>query len=224
MKLTNQPLYAKAEAVLRERIADGTWPPGMALPAEPTLAEELGVSQGTLRRALAELERANLILKVHGKGSVVAVHTTERALFHFFRLRRADGAKAQASSMLTAIRTEGAEIVVERLRLMDGQAVIRERITLPAERFRGFDLPLNRELEHEMYVHYQRAHGVTVAHAEESMAAEIADAETARVLRLPPGTPVLRIDRDAFDVAEQVVERRTSWLDTREYRYGISLA
>ncbi len=224
MKLSRQPLYARAEAVLRERIADGTWPPGMALPAEPSLAEELGVSQGTLRRALAELERSRLIVKVHGKGSVVAVHTSERALFHFFRLRRADGAKAQASSLLTSIEHEGGEIVIERLRLLDGQAVIRERIVLPAERFPGLSLPVNRELETEMYVHYQRAHGVTVAHAEESMGAEIADAETVRILHLPPGTPVLRIDRLAFDLAEQVVERRTSWLDTRAHRYGISLA
>jgi len=217
------PLYAQAESLLRARIADGTWPPGMALPAEPVLAAELGVSQGTLRRALAALERARLIEKLQGKGSVVATHTSERALFHFFRLRDAKGRAITPTSIVTRIMRDARSVRIARLRLLDGRAVIFERITLPAARFAGFALPLRRELPDELYVHYQRHHGVTVARAEESLGAIAADAAAARALDVPPGTPLLRVDRTAFDAGGVAVEQRVSWIDTRAHHYRISL-
>jgi GntR family transcriptional regulator len=221
--LTPGPLYAQAEALLRARIADGTWLPGMALPAEPVLAAELGVSQGTLRRALAALERARLIEKLQGKGSVVATHTSERALFHFFRLRDAKGRAITPTSIVTRIMRDARSVRIARLRLLAGRAVIFERITLPAARFAGFSLPLRRELPDELYVHYQRHHGVTVARADESLSAIAADATAARALDVAPGAPLLRVDRIAFDAGGAAVERRVSLIDTRAHHYSINL-
>lgn len=217
------PLYAQAESLLRARIADGTWPPGTALPAEPALAAELGVSQGTLRRALAALERARLIEKLQGKGSAVTTHSSERALFHFFRLRDAQGCAITPTSVVTRIARDARAVRITRVRLLGGRAVIFERITLPAPRLAGFSLPLNRELPDELYVYYQRRHGVTVARAEESLGAIAADNAAARALDVAPGTPLLRVDRTAFDAGGAAVEQRVSWIDTRAHRYRISL-
>jgi DNA-binding GntR family transcriptional regulator len=41
------------------------------VPSESALAEEYGVSRGTARHALAELEGAGLVIAVHGKGRYV---------------------------------------------------------------------------------------------------------------------------------------------------------
>ncbi len=221
--LRPEPLYARAEALLRGRIADGRWPPGMALPAEPALAAELGVSQGTLRRALAALERARLIRKVQGKGSEVAMHSSERALFHFFRVRDAKGRAATPTSIVTRIARGGATLRLTRIRLLGGRAVILERIALPAARFAGFALPLRAELPDELYVHYQRHHGVTVARAAEALSAVAADAAAARALGVAPGAALLRVERHAFDACGAAVEHRVSLLDTRAHRYAVSL-
>ena len=49
------PLYQQVKESLLRRIAAGEWAPGSFLPSEPVLAEEYGVSHGTLRKALNDL-------------------------------------------------------------------------------------------------------------------------------------------------------------------------
>jgi DNA-binding GntR family transcriptional regulator len=63
--------YVRIAAVLRQRIADGRYPPGSLLPSEMMLAQEFRVVRNTVRRALAELAADNLIETVAGRGRVV---------------------------------------------------------------------------------------------------------------------------------------------------------
>lgn len=55
-----------------KQIGDGAYPAGSVLPGETALAEELEVSKGTVRHAMAELRSRGLIRTLHGHGSVVA--------------------------------------------------------------------------------------------------------------------------------------------------------
>ncbi|MDH5622506.1 MAG: GntR family transcriptional regulator, partial [Gammaproteobacteria bacterium] len=50
-----QPLYKQVYNVLVQRIATGAWRPAQVLPSEQALASELGVSQGTVRKAMDAL-------------------------------------------------------------------------------------------------------------------------------------------------------------------------
>ncbi|EHJ55825.1 GntR family transcriptional regulator [Streptococcus urinalis] len=52
-------------------IQDGTFPPGMQLPSEPELAEQLNVSRMTLRKSLALLQEDHLVKNIRGKGNFV---------------------------------------------------------------------------------------------------------------------------------------------------------
>ena len=47
-----QPLYSQVKALMMQRLIAGQWRPGEALPSEFRLADEFGVSQGTVRKAL----------------------------------------------------------------------------------------------------------------------------------------------------------------------------
>ena len=49
-----QPLYQQIRTLLAQRIAQGEWAAHEALPSEWALAESLGVSQGTVRKALTD--------------------------------------------------------------------------------------------------------------------------------------------------------------------------
>jgi GntR family transcriptional regulator len=234
----NQPLYAQVEALLMRRIADGLWPPGTLLPSEPEIARELGVSPGTVRKAMGALERRRLIERQQGRGTFVAQHTSERALFHFFRIADAEGRKPVPTSRLLEMGTRPADaeearrlhlppgtplMGLTRLRLLEGRPCILEQISLPAALFPHFTLPLDRELTDEMYVLYQRRHGVTVMRAEEELRAIAADAWIAEALAGAAGQVLLEIDRVAFDVSGQRVERRLTWLDTTDWRYRLEL-
>lgn len=66
--IKSQNLYKK----LREGILNRHYRPGELLPAEEELSVTLGVSRGTLRRALDSLEQESLVKRVRGHGTYVS--------------------------------------------------------------------------------------------------------------------------------------------------------
>lgn len=64
-------VYVDIAAVLRQRITDGTYGPGLRIPSEAKLGAEFGVVRNTVRRALIALEAEGLIVTVPGHGRVV---------------------------------------------------------------------------------------------------------------------------------------------------------
>lgn len=57
--------------VMRERIADGTYPPGARLPSAMAICDEFGISQVTAKRVLTELRKAGLAAMYPGVGTFV---------------------------------------------------------------------------------------------------------------------------------------------------------
>ena len=98
--------HGRIRSELERRITGGAWPVGTRLPPEPVLARQLGVSRGTLRRALGTLREHGLIEAAPRRGSFVisAVRTTAQ--------RRQIGvvvpsiAKPSAASLVQAIEDE----------------------------------------------------------------------------------------------------------------------
>ena len=227
-------LAARTAQALREGVIGGIWRPGTQLPSETVLAELCGVSIGTLRKALAALERERLIERRQGRGTFVPAQTAERALFHFFRIVDLDGRRTAPTSLVLDFRDgaataeeaaalaldAGAPVLrIRRLRAIGAAEPILERITLPAVLFPGLRLPVLRRVEDELYVLYERDFDVTVARAEERLAAVAVGEEEARLLGLAPGAPLLEIARIAHDRAGRPVERRVTLLDTAAHRY-----
>ncbi|WP_421990530.1 GntR family transcriptional regulator [Roseococcus sp.] len=238
MTLERQPLYIRAEAELRARIARGDYKPGQSLPTEPVLAADLGISQGTLRRALAALERQRLIERRQGIGSRVAEATPERELFHFFRAESLHRGRVTPTSLNHSLETAPADAAerralklekdarVHRLmreRRIQGKAMIAELIALPEALFPGFAAPLGEELTDEFYGLYQRRFGLTILRVEEKLRAVEAPPGIARLLGREEGWPLLLIERVAFDVMDRPVERRRSWLETSRIQYAVEL-
>jgi GntR family transcriptional regulator len=229
-----RPLYSQVKDLLIDRIGSGSWKPGEMIPSEFQLAAEFGVSQGTVRKALVELEQQKLVVRRQGRGTYVAKHSSQQSLFHFFHIVDEHGNKELPTSVVldsrmkratkeeaTLLRMQPRASVhaITRLRHLGGRPVILERITLPASSFRDLDVPTGREMTEELYVLYQRHHGVTIIRADERIAAVAADAEDARHLGVGLGTPILEVSRVAVDVQGNPVELRLSRLNTAHHRY-----
>lgn len=231
-----KPLYGQVRDILVARLIEGVWKPGDPLPSEFQLAEELGVSQGTMRKALDELVGRNLLVRRQGRGTFVARHDQQRALFHFFKLEPNDRSRRLPTSQVLGVATGTADnaerealsldagvkvIRVERLRFFEGQAIVRERISLPRAIFAGIE---EREaLPNTLYALYALDYGVTVAEAREELRAVAAGPEDARDLGLAPGTPLLEIRRVAVALDGRPVELRVSRCDTGHCRYVADL-
>jgi GntR family transcriptional regulator len=232
-----QPLHEQIKQLLLERIEAGDWPPGTYLPSETRLAEEYGVSVGTLRTALTALAGDGIVVRRQGKGTAVATHDADSALFRFFTLQRPDGTRvlpvsqplarvlraADAAEAADLGLAQGAPVVhIRRLREIEGRTVILEDVVLDATRF-GRLATEPEVLPNTLYHLYQREYGATVTGAEERLAAIPADAEAAHHLGVPPGTPLLRIHRIARDWQGAPLERRVSAVLTDRLEYTTRL-
>lgn len=227
-----RPLYTQVRDLIVGRVTDGTWKAGELLPSEMRLADEFGVSQGTVRKALDDLEAENLIVRRQGKGTFIATHSPQRALFHFFHLVDKDGHRQLPTSRDIglsrgrATREEerrldlasGARVVrIERVREFDGHPVIMESVVVGAGTFpnlgRGGTLP------NTLYILYEEEYGIIIHRAVEHLRAVAASSADAHHLGLDEGAPLLEIDRLALTPDGRPVEWRISRCDTRNHRY-----
>jgi GntR family transcriptional regulator len=232
-----QTLHEQIKRLLIDRIEAGEWPPGTYLPSETRLAQDYGVSVGTLRTALRALSEDGILIRQQGKGTAVATHDADRALFRFFALQRPDGTRLLpvslplARDLRAATPDEAADlglapgarvIHLRRLREIEGRTVILEDITLDAARF-GALASAPETLPNTLYHLYQKEYGATVTAAEERLAAAPADAETAARLGVAEGSPILRILRIARDWQGAAIERRLSRVVTDDLCYRAQL-
>ena len=231
-----RPLYSQVYETLVKRIADGVWRPGTSLPSEQALALQLGVSQGTVRKALDALAVDKVIDRRQGKGTYVAELTQERSLFRFFRLSREDGARAIPTSGEESVKrraaraaerkilslADGSEVIeIVRTRFVDNRPIAHERIVVPAKLFH--DLDRRSPLPNTLYALYQREYGVNIVTAEEKLRADAARREDVRRLRLKEGAPLLQVERIALAVDGRRVEWRVSRCDTTALVYAVTL-
>ena len=229
----SQPLHRQLRDLMLARIETGEWSPGTFLPSETRLADEYGVAVGTLRKALLDLAAEGVVVRRQGKGTVVASHDSDAVLFRFFNLRRADGTTFHPESrVLNRTRRRaspkeahalgliaGAEVVcLARVRDGDGQPVIYERILLDAARFGSLEHAPD-PLPNTLYQLYQRDFGATVHRALEHVTAASADTTCAHELGVPPGAPLLRVERRALDYNAAPIELRLSFINTRALYY-----
>lgn len=230
-----RPLYQQVREMFVRRIADGTWQPGQGLPSEQALGAELGVSQGTVRKALDSLAAENLVERRQGKGTFVVEVTPARSLFQFFRISKPGGERLHPQSGdATARRRKarkaeadhldldpGDEIIeISRVRRIDDTPAIIETIVVPAARFPDLD---RRPIPNAVYALYQSAYGINVLSASEELRAVAASEKDAAALGLAVGAPLLEIDRTAVDINGEPIEWRRSLCDTRNLVYAVTL-
>ncbi|MDD2973035.1 MAG: GntR family transcriptional regulator, partial [Lachnospiraceae bacterium] len=63
--------HVKVYDRLYAQIKSGLYAVGSPLPSEPELAQQMGVSRMTLRRALSLLQEDNLVENIRGKGNYI---------------------------------------------------------------------------------------------------------------------------------------------------------
>ncbi|MDZ4729332.1 MAG: GntR family transcriptional regulator [Xanthomonadales bacterium] len=231
-----QPLYRQVYDALMIRIVEGDWLPSESLPSEQALADELKVSQGTVRKALDALVSEKLVERRQGKGTFVAEHTQERSLFQFFRLSRENGERVVPESTgikvkrRAANKTESSKlglvaksevIIISRTRTIDGKAAVLEKIVVSASLFP--DLDKREALPNSLYCLYQRDYGINIIRVEEALKADIAKADEAVRLGLKRGSPLLHIERIAVGMDGVRAEYRVCRCDTNKLVYAVSL-
>ena len=234
--LAFQPLYKQVEEHVTQLIVEQRWKPGEMLPNEFQLASELGVSQGTVRKALNSLTSAKILTRKQGIGTFVSEHTGHHGLYRFFPLI-ADGKspelpKAELISIqiqvankevATALTLKSKEkvVVLNRRRILNNEFCVAENIYLPQKFFKA--LNEKSEIPHTLYHFYQTQYGLTVHQTSDSIKADLANPNDAKTLGINEGEALLQVTRIAHSLDNKVMEYRISRCRSDKYHYLVEL-
>lgn len=134
MKLNEQdvqPLYRQLVRELRNGIQAGTYPEGSKLPTEQELSQKYGVSRITVRNALKELAKENLIISKQGKGTFVGRKKMTRnlSLATSFTQACLDMGRVPGAKVIRVAMEPATEADIEELELdRNAQVVVVERV------------------------------------------------------------------------------------------------
>ena len=207
------PLYHQVKESLRERIEAGEWPPGSRIPTEKELAAEYGVSQITVRQALARLATEGLVERCQGRGTFVSQPSVVQDILDLggFSAALASSGVEIETQLLGATVVAASEGVARHLKVAQGAPVIevrRVRLTggvpislqtsyMPSELCHPI---LDRDLAHEsLFSLLTEVCGLELVRAEEVLSAITVDEYEAKVLLVAPGSPAFLVRRTTFD-------------------------
>lgn len=228
------PLYAQVAEQIQAAIGSGTLSPGARLDNEIALADRLGLSRPTMRRAIQELVDKGLLVRKRGVGTQVVRGRVRRELelTSLFDDLAATG-RRPTTQVLTNRVVEAPDVVAEELDLEPGTAVRRlERLRLaddePLALLRNWlpvDLlePADDDLTaHGLYELVRRS-GRHVSVARQRIGARGADAREARHLGLRRGAPVLSMQRSAYDDSGRAIEYGDHAYRPEAYSFEVTL-
>lgn len=224
---------------LRRAIVEGEFPPGSKLPNEEALCNRFSVSRITLREAVHGLIEEGYVTRRQGAGTFVTLGPTLRnsldTNFSYTEYLESIGVRA-SKEVLDASRVAGDDdvtaalnlapgadvVVIRRVRIADGKPAIYSIDSLPVDivdaskDLKAFGRSLYKLLG-------ERGHDVDHAHA--VVAPVIADAELARILQVPVGTPLQHLKQVDYDAVGRPVMRSLEWhvpsvIELRVYRRG----
>jgi GntR family transcriptional regulator len=232
------PLYLQIAEALLDRIESGELSPGDRLPPERELSKMLGVNRMTLRRALGMLETEGLIVRRQGDGTYIAQPKFERQasqLVPFTRgmLRRGYTPKANVitferrpaeSAVAKDLNLAVAATVyyIHRLRMVNQEPLLLERLTLPAHRFPDLErFNLNTR---SLYEIMETEYAVVVSRARQSLEPVVATEYEAKLLDVKQGTPLMLERRIAFDEVDRPVEYARDLYRGDRFRFVTDIA
>jgi DNA-binding GntR family transcriptional regulator len=228
------PLYYQVAQTLERAIESGELPAGTRLENEIALADQLGLSRPTVRRAMDYLVDRGLLVRKRGVGTQVSHPRVRRPveLTSLYDDLTNDGRRPRTTVLALDVLpatdqvahalgvAEGTPVTtVKRLRYADDEPLAVMQNYLPVGR-----VTITKEsLERNGLYQLMRASGVRPQLASQSVGARAATAAEARLLQNPRGSPLLIVTRTSYDSAGRAVEYGTHLYRASQYSFEVVL-
>ncbi len=222
--MTVTPLYKVVELYLRERIESGGLVAGALIPSEPRLAKSLGVSQGTVKKAIENLVNERLLYRHQGKGTYVSRIDFDNSLFRFFAYgsQHGEAVRIRKETPMRRIKrgpkgvcarlgvAPGSELLyIERVGYVEETPVLVEKSWWIAKLVPGLEEE-DLHIPDLLYALVEERFGVPVVRCAETLTAEAADPRVARQLRIAPKDPLLVLMRTTYTRGGRPIEYRVT--------------
>jgi len=228
-----QPLYQQLQRALRGAIENGSIGPDDALPPERDLAEMLGVSRITVRKAIDELVEDGLLIRKQGSGTFVSnrVEKNFAKLTSFSEDMRARGREPRSVWMnraagtvtpeesLTLRSSPGTPVFrFHRIRYADDAPMAIEYATVIASCLTSLD-----EVESSLYEALERT-GNRPVRALQRLRAVLLTADQAKLLKAQEGEAGLLVARVGYLKDGRAVEYSQSYYRGEIYDFVAELS
>ncbi|MDR6869250.1 GntR family transcriptional regulator [Bosea sp. BE125] len=207
IEVSPTPLYLQLAELIRAQVRDGAIKTGDALPSERELSDAIGISRVTVRKSLDVLLREGLLSRKHGSGTYIAPRIEQpAALLAGFSadmairghaagsiwVEKATGLPTPDEAMALALSLDQPVHRLTRVRTADDEPLAIERAVVPARHLPSLD-----EVGISLYAALE-ARGAKPVRGLQRLQASLATAPEAKLLSVPVGAAILRIERRGF--------------------------
>jgi len=217
------PLYHQLMQRVRNDIEKGTYPVGSRIPPEHELEAVYQVSRVTVRRALAELTEAGLLVRKQGKGTFVSVPRISQNLksvhsYHdacrqngvapgtrVIRVKEAEADETDRKEL--RLNPEDRVLETVRVRLADGEPVVLEKNHFSM----AYAYLADADLSGSLY-EILREYGVEPRQGIHDISLGFAAEAQARYLGVEQGTPLLRLHEVIYDQKGRPLHNSQQWI------------
>jgi len=225
------PMYFKLQTQLLMEIENGRLGPGDRIPPENKLADNHGVSIGTVKKALLNLANEGYLYRVQGKGTFVAGTSLRRESLRYYRFLK-DFKNKEASlniNFLGLKKINGIEHVnrclkirhnqalyeIKRLFLFDKKPRVYSLSYFPQKLFVNLDNFPTKSFERiPIYLFLEKKYGLPTIYNQELISSVPAARGVSKLLKIPEKSPVLFIEMIACTYKKRPYEYRKSYCIT----------
>ena len=223
---TTIPLYLQISESISREIAAGRFSAGDRLPPERMLAKQFGTTVRTLRKALSELQRQDMIESVQGSGNYVRATDRVRSIYSMFRLELPEGGGLPTARVLQvkelnkpvslpAFGTSSRATRLRRLRFLDQIAIAVEEIWLDRD---AGEID-STQLSDSLYRYYQLKLGFWISRAEDRVSVSELPSWAPESFAGSAGDRFGFIERFSWAQERLPVEYSRTWFNPLKARY-----
>lgn len=226
-------VYQQIVSWMRQQIASGQWPEHYQLKSEIELSAELGVSRGTLRKAIAELIEAGLLIRLHGRGTFVASQTLEQPLannlisfsedlirkglsFETRVLEQKLARPPQSIASLLNLGPAGSVFFLNRVRSVGNAPIVALHNYVVAERCP--DIQKVDFTVHQLFDVLEHQYHLDLSWGQRTFQAKMAGDALAQLLNLAPHEPVLYVEQAVYLRDDTPIEFSQIWFRGDSFR------
>lgn len=236
--INSVPLHTQASNYMREKIYNREWNVDEQIPTELELTNMLGMSRGTIKRAIKALVDEGLLVQIRGKGTFVTrpniTHPSGNCLLSFAESLHAQGIDFETQVVEQTVTTadeflasrlqipvNAPILYLRRIRTVEGEPImyIENRLNLMA--VPGLDkVDFEREA---LFNAIERCAGKRIGYSQARYAAKIAGEKRGMILGVGEEAPVLHLEQLVFLSDNHPIEWGNVWLRANRYVVGTVL-
>lgn len=229
------PIHLQLSEVIREKIEEGEYKPGDMIPSEREMAATYGINRATVKTAINSLVKEGLLKRVQGKGTFVLIKEKGNlgALTGLSSAMKGRGIEPSSKIILKEVIEDYKKInnllnlkpdkkVFRMLRLRYGndEPSALEDTYVPYDLFKDID---NTNFEVVSLYEYMETQNVRIKKSSQNLTLAKANKREAKLLKIPPDTPIFLFEYLSRDDTGRIVEYTKSYTRGDKIVYDVLL-